>query len=105
MRHARITWFAEPAESFAVPSESVVAADHGEQQVGQILEDMLATPPQVTAPRSVTPATVPEHARVLRPALATVFDANPPRDTRLKRTVEAFDREIDRLWEGHDLAA
>ena len=33
--------------------------DHGEQQVGQILEDMLATPPHVTAPRRVTPATVP----------------------------------------------
>ena len=45
------------------------------------------------------------YARVLRPALAAVFDANPPRDTRLKRTVEAFDREIDRLWEGHELAA
>ena len=37
--------------------------------------------------------------------LTAVFDANPPRDTRLKRAVEAFDREIDRLWEGHDLAA
>ena len=33
--------------------------DHGEQQVGQILEDMLATPPHVPAPRRVTPATVP----------------------------------------------
>ena len=45
------------------------------------------------------------YARVLRPTLAAVFDPNPPRDSRLKRTVEAFDREIDRLWEGHDLAA
>ena len=45
------------------------------------------------------------YARVLRPALATVFGPNPPRDTRLKRTVEAFDREIDRLREDHELAA
>ena len=45
------------------------------------------------------------YARVLRPALAAVFNADPPRDTRLKRTVEAFDREIGRLWEGHELAA
>ena len=45
------------------------------------------------------------YARVLRPTLAAVLDANPPRDTRLKRTVETFDREIARLWEGHDLAA
>ena len=45
------------------------------------------------------------YARVLRPTLAAVFDPNPPRDSRLKRTVEAFDREIDRLWEGHELAA
>ena len=45
------------------------------------------------------------YACVLRPALAAVFDANPPRNTRLKRTVEAFNREIDRLWEGHELAA
>ena len=40
------------------------------------------------------------YARVLRPTLSTVFDADPPRASRLKRTVEAFDREIDRLWEG-----
>ena len=45
------------------------------------------------------------YARVLRPALAAVFDPDPPRSNRLKRTVEVFDREIDRLWEGHDLAA
>ena len=45
------------------------------------------------------------YARVLRPALAAVFDPNPPRGSRLKRTVEVFDREIDRLWEGHELAA
>ena len=42
--------------------------------------------------------------RVLRPALAAVCDAHPPRGNRLKRTVEVFDREIDRLWEGHELA-
>ena len=45
------------------------------------------------------------YARVLRPTLSTVFDADPPCASRLKRTVEAFDHEIDRLWEGHDLAA
>ena len=45
------------------------------------------------------------YARVLRPTLAAVFDRNPPRSNRLQRTVEAFDREIDRLWEGHELAA
>ena len=45
------------------------------------------------------------YARVLRPTLAAVFDPNPPRDSRLKRTLEVFDRQIDRLWEGHDLAA
>ena len=45
------------------------------------------------------------YARVLRPALAAVFDRDPPRSNRLKRTVEVFDREIDRLWEGHELAA
>ena len=45
------------------------------------------------------------YARVLRPALAAVFDDDPPRSSRLKRTVKVFDREIDRLWEGHELAA
>ena len=45
------------------------------------------------------------YARVLRPTLAAVFDPDPPRGSRLKRTVETFDREIERLWEGHDLTA
>ena len=45
------------------------------------------------------------YARVLRPTLSAVFDADPPRGSRLKRTVEAFDREFDRLWEGRELAA
>ena len=45
------------------------------------------------------------YARLLRPALAAVFDGDPTRETRLRRTVETFDREIDRLWEGHELAA
>ena len=45
------------------------------------------------------------YARVLRPALAAVFDDHPPRGSRLQRIVEVFDREIDRLWEGHELAA
>ena len=33
--------------------------DHGEQQIGQILEQMLATPPQVASQRCAPPATVP----------------------------------------------
>ena len=37
-------------------------------------------------------------ARVLRSALAAVLDPDPPRDSRLKRTVEVFDREFDLLW-------
>ncbi len=45
------------------------------------------------------------YARILRPALAAVHDPRPPRDTRLQRTVAAFDREFKRLWEGHPLAA
>ena len=45
------------------------------------------------------------YARVLRPALAAVLDDDPPRSSRLRRTVETFDREFNRLWEGHDLAA
>ena len=45
------------------------------------------------------------YARVLRPGLAAVFDEDPPRSSRLGRTVQAFDHEIDRLWEGHELAA
>ena len=45
------------------------------------------------------------YARVLRPALAAVCDPDPPRNSRLKRTVEVFDREFERLWEGHELAA
>ena len=45
------------------------------------------------------------YARIIHPARATVFDANPPRDTPLRRTVEAFDREFDRIWKGHDLDA
>ena len=45
------------------------------------------------------------YARVLRPTLSAVFDTDPPRGSRLKRTVDVFDREIVRLWEGHELAA
>ena len=45
------------------------------------------------------------YARMLRPTLAAVFDSDPPRSNRLQRTIEVFDREIDRLWEGHELAA
>ena len=45
------------------------------------------------------------YACVLRSTLSTVFAADSLRASRLKRTIEAFDREIDRLWEGHELAA
>ena len=45
------------------------------------------------------------YARVLRPTLSAVFDDDPPRDTRLKRTIDVFDREIDRLLEGRELTA
>ena len=45
------------------------------------------------------------YARVLRPALSAVSDPRPPRDTRLRRVVAAFDREFQRLWHGQPLAA
>ena len=45
------------------------------------------------------------YARVLRPALSAVMDADPPRDSRLKRAMDVFDREVERLWEGGGLAA
>ena len=45
------------------------------------------------------------YARVLRPALSAVMDAAPPRDSRLKRAMDVFDREVERLWEGVGLAA
>ncbi len=45
------------------------------------------------------------HARVLRPALAVVFDAPPRAAARLNRAVDSFDSEVQRLWEGRQLAA
>ncbi|MCY4112018.1 MAG: hypothetical protein OXF96_08775 [Chloroflexi bacterium] len=44
-------------------------------------------------------------ARVLRPAMSAVFDAPPRASSRINRAVDSFDREIQRLWEGHILAA
>ena len=45
------------------------------------------------------------YARVLRPAMSVVFEAPPRSTSRLVRVVDSFDREVQRLWEGHDLAA
>ena len=45
------------------------------------------------------------HARVLRPALSVAFEAPPRPAARLNRAIDSFDREVQRLWEGHDLAA
>ena len=45
------------------------------------------------------------YGRVLRPAMSVVFDAPPRSASRLNRAVDSFDREIQRLWEGYDLAA
>ncbi len=45
------------------------------------------------------------YACVLRPALSAVNDLEAASGPRLARTVAAFDREFDRLWEGLPLAA
>ena len=45
------------------------------------------------------------YARVLRPAMSVVFDAPSRSASRLNRAVESFDRQVQRLWEGYDLAA
>ena len=45
------------------------------------------------------------YARVLRPAMSVVFDAPPGSASRLNRAVDSFDSEIQRLWEGRQLAA
>ena len=45
------------------------------------------------------------YARVLRPAMSVVFEAPPRSASRLARAVDSFDREVQRLWEGYDLAA
>ena len=44
-------------------------------------------------------------ARVLRPAMATLFDPANTAHARINRTVRAFDREIQRLWKGRPIAA
>lgn len=44
-------------------------------------------------------------ARVMRPALSVVFSAPPKSQCRLNRAVDSFDREVDRLWDGMQLAA
>ena len=45
------------------------------------------------------------YARVLRPAMSVVFDTPPRSASRLNRAVDSFDSEIQRLWEGRQLAA
>ncbi len=45
------------------------------------------------------------YARVLRPAMSAVFGAPPRSASPLNRAVHSFDSEVQRLWEGHQLAA
>ena len=45
------------------------------------------------------------HARVLRSAMSVAFDAPPRSAFRLQRAIDAFDRVIQRSWEGYGLAA
>ena len=45
------------------------------------------------------------YARVLRPAMSVVFDAPTRSASRLNRAVHSFDSEVQRLWEGRQLAA
>ena len=44
-------------------------------------------------------------ARVLRPTFSIAFDVPPRAASRLLRVIGSFDHEIQRLWEGHTLAA
>ena len=45
------------------------------------------------------------HARVMKPAMSVSFDPETRSTARLRRVLDAFDNEIDRLWEGRQLAA
>ena len=45
------------------------------------------------------------HARVFRPALSVAFDVPERSASRLGRAIDAFDNEVSRLWQGHQLAA
>ena len=45
------------------------------------------------------------YARVLQPAISVAFDAPARSVSRLNRAIKSFDHEIQRLWEGYDLAA
>ena len=45
------------------------------------------------------------YARVLRPTLSVAFEAPARSVSRLNRAIKSFDHEIQRLWEGYDLAA
>ena len=45
------------------------------------------------------------YAHVLRPTLSVAFEAPARSVSRLNRAIKSFDHEIQRLWEGYDLAA
>ena len=44
------------------------------------------------------------YARVVRPAISVAFDAPARSVSRLNRAIKSFDHEIQRFWEGYDLA-
>ena len=41
----------------------------------------------------------------MTPAMSVSFDPATPPTARLRRALDAFDNEINRLWEGRQLAA
>ena len=45
------------------------------------------------------------HVRVMKPVIAVSFDPVARHTSRLRRVIDAFDNDIDRLWEGRQLAA
>ena len=45
------------------------------------------------------------HARVMKPVIAVSFDPAAHNTSRLRRVIDAFDNDIDRLWKGRQLAA
>ncbi len=45
------------------------------------------------------------HTRVLIPTLSVAFEVPQRSRSRLARTIDAFDNEVSRLWQGQQLAA
>ena len=45
------------------------------------------------------------HARVMTPTMSISFDPATPSTAQLRRVLDAFDNEINRLWERRQLAA